>query len=299
MSAFDKPIIQTSTPYKKEGTHIPISRTIYYGEVISIEDPTDGGRILVKIPDLDNKTSNDDLPWCYPLVPKFFHNYPLVGEMVRVFIEDIKYPERSRFWSGSVISQPHKIKFDSIFTALSTTNMALTIPEPAPSTIPTAEGIYPLKSDIAIVGRVNTDIILRINEVHIRAGKHENDDVLKLNTKNPATITMVYEPRNYVAVNDYYSNTIITSDKIAIISHNGKPQFKAARLKAKDRERIFNEGHPIPRGDVLVEALNVLRNAIITHIHGYTGLPADKNALIKSLEDINFDNILQKNIVIN
>jgi len=203
MSGFDKPIIQTSTPYKKEGTHIPISRTIYYGEVVSIEDPTDGGRIKVKVPDLDNKTQNSDLPWCYPLVPKFLHVYPQVGEMVRVFIEDVRYPEKSRFWIGSIISQPQKIGFDSIYTALSTTNMALTLPEKAPSTIPTADGVYPLKTDIAIIGKVNTDIILRINEVHIRAGKHENGDVLKLNTKNPATITMVYEPKSNSTAGDY------------------------------------------------------------------------------------------------
>jgi hypothetical protein len=53
------------------------------------------------------------------------------------------------------------------------------------------------------------------------------------------------------------------------------------------------------RADVLVEALNVIRNAIVTHIHGYSNLPADKTAIINSLENINFDAIMQKNIVIN
>ena len=179
----DKPILQTSNPYKSITDTVSITRTIYYGEVISIDDSTDGGRIQVKIQGFDNRTANADLPWCYPLLPKFFHVYPQIGEFVRIFIEDIKYPERSRFWLGSIISQPQKIGFDSIYTALSTTNMALTTPEPAPVTYPDAEGIYPLKTDVAIVGKINTDVILRINEVHLRAGKHENDNVLKLNTK--------------------------------------------------------------------------------------------------------------------
>ena len=52
---FDKPILQTSNPYKQVDTTIPVSRTIYYGEVIDITDPTDGGQIKVKIPDFDNK----------------------------------------------------------------------------------------------------------------------------------------------------------------------------------------------------------------------------------------------------
>lgn len=295
--SFEKPILQTSDPYKRVDSRINISRTIYYGEVVSIEDETEGGRIKVKIQDLDNKTPNGDLPWCYPLVPKFFHVFPKLGEVVRIFIEDIKYPQRSRFWEGPIISQPQKVKFDSIFTALSTTNMALTSPEPAPNTNPNAVGVFPMKEDIAIVGRVNTDIILKINEVHIRAGKHENDNVLNLNLKNPATLSMIYETKTENT--NFYSNTILMSDKIGIISHDGKPQFKAARLTAKDREKIFTEGHPIARGDVLVEALNILRNAIVNHIHGYLNVPADKESIITALEQIDFDTILQKNIVIN
>jgi hypothetical protein len=294
--AFDKPIIQTTNPFKKDGG-FTVRRTIYYGEVISIDDNTDGGRIKVKIPDLDNRTGNADLPWCYPLLPKFFHLYPQVGEIVRVFIEDINYPQRSRFWLGSVISQPQKIGLDTVYTALSTTNMGLTIPEPAPSTYPDAEGVFPLKSDVAIVGKVNTDVILRINEVHIRAGKHENDDILKLNIKNPAQISLVYEQKDVDG--EFSSNTVILSDKIALISHTGEPKFKAANLKNEDRQRIFDEGHPIARGDVLVEALNIIRKALISHIHGYSNLPADKNSIIRDLENINFEQILQNNIVTN
>jgi hypothetical protein len=55
---FDKPILQTTNLYRQEGSMIPVTRTIYYGEVVDIVDPTDGGRIKVKIPDLDNKTGN-------------------------------------------------------------------------------------------------------------------------------------------------------------------------------------------------------------------------------------------------
>ena len=294
--SFDKPILQTSNPYKKEGDN-STTRTIYYGEVISIDDATEGGRIKVKIADLDNRTALSDLPWCYPMLPKFFHIYPQVGEIVRVFIEDIRFPQRSRFWMGSVISQMQKIGFDSVYTALSTTNIGLTNPEPAPSTYPDADGVFPLMNDVALVGKINTDVILRINEVHIRAGKHENDNILKLNTKNPAQISLVYETKD--DTDEYYSNAIMMADKIAIISHSGNPQFKAARLKPEDRKRIFDEGHPIARADVLAEALEIIRRAVINHIHGYSGLPADKNSIIKDLESINFEAILQNNIVTN
>ena len=295
---FDKPIVQTSNPNKREHANIVRNRTIFYGEVMSISDETDGGRIQVRIPELDNKTANNELPWSYPLTPKFFDIFPQVGEMVRIFLEDTKFPERSRFWMGPIVSQPQKIGFDSKFTALSTTNLGLTRPEKAPSTYPDANGVYPTKEDVAIVGKVNSDVILRLNEVHIRAGKHENGDVLKLNTKNPASINMVFEPLDGNE-DQYYSNTIIQSDKIALISHDGIPQFKAARMTPEDRVRIFEEGHPIARSDVLIEALEVIRMALLTHIHPYSGMNVDKNAIIKKLEELQFELISQKNIVTN
>ncbi|MFW6246943.1 MAG: hypothetical protein ACOC22_02075 [bacterium] len=293
---FDKPIIHTSNPFKGD-VGVKINRTIFYGEVISIDDENDGGRIKVRIPGLDNKISNEDLVWAYPMQTRFFHVFPKIGEMVRIILEDRTFPQRSRFWEGPVISQPQKISFDSKYTALSTTNYAVTNPEKAPSTFPDARGVFPQKDDVAIVGRVNTDVILRLNEVHIRAGKHEDGNILNLNTKNPAHLSMIFEPNPNS--NEFYSNSILMSDKIALLSHDGKPRLKAARLEPEDREKIFNEGHPLARADVLVEALNLMRRAIINHIHGYNTLPADKFGIITELEEINFDAIMQKNIVIN
>lgn len=294
---FDKPVLQTSNPYRREGTVANLTKTIYYGVVISIDDDTDGGRIKVRVQGVDNPILNDNLPWCYPMLPKFFHLYPQVGEMVRIFIEDVKFPERARYWQGSIISQPQKIGYDSQYSALSTTNSGISIPERAPSTYPDANGVFPLKTDVAIIGKVNTDVILRINEVHIRAGKHENNNILKLNTTNPAEISLIFEQST--TSGNYQSSTIITSDKIALISHTGIPRFKAARMEQKDRDRIFEEGHPIARGDVLIQALDIMRRALINHIHGYSNLPADKTAVINDLEKMNLDAILQKNIVIN
>lgn len=294
---FDKPVIHTSNPYKKEGTTMQVTRTIYFGEVVSIDDEIDGGRIKVRVQSLDAQVITDNLPWCYPLMPKFFHIFPQVGEIVRIFIEDPKYPDKSRFWLGSVISQPHKIGYDGVHTALSTTSIAQLLPSKAPSTYPDAKGVFPDKNDVGIIGKVNTDVLLKPNQVYIRAGKHENENILKLNTKNPAEVTLTFEPS--LDKDTYQSNTIIRSDKIAFISHVGNPQFKTVGLTTVDRDKIFETAHPIARGDVLVEALEIMKNAIINHIHGYSNLPSDKTSVINELEKINFDAILQKNIVIN
>jgi len=292
---FDKKILQKSDPYKRIGGEDNVTRTIYYGEVVSTTDPTDGGRIKVRINRFDTNISNDNLPWSFPLIPKFLHVYPKTGEMVRVFIEDISYPERGRFWVGSVISQPHKIGYESIYGAQSTTDMALVSPDKAPSTFPESKGVFPDKNDIALIGRKNNDIVFRENQTELRTGKHENDEILKLNVKNPASLSQTFEDID----DEFISSTILMSDKIALISHDGIPKFKSARVDKEERMRIFERGHPMVRGDVVAEILKLYRKVLINHVHPYSSLPADKNALIKELEKIDIESILQKNLVIN
>lgn len=295
--AYDKPYQNYSELFKKIGGEIKSTRTIYYGEVISNEDDTDGGRIKVRIPVLDKRIDNADLSDCYPLQPKYFHIIPKVGEMVRVFIEDTTYPNRSRYYLGSVISQLHKIEFDSAFTALSTTNLGVLKPDKAPSTYPDAKGVYPDKEDIAIIGRVNTDITLKPNQVILRAGKHENGNKLKLNIKNPSVLSLNFDFND--KTKEYFSSGILTSDKIALISHSGDPRIKAFSLDTSDRIKLFESCHPIMRGDSTVEVLKLIVEAITNHIHPYDKLPADITSTIKNLKNIDFDKLLQKNIVIN
>ena len=178
MPTYERKYVHQTDPYKRTGNNTAKEiQNIYYGEVITIEDETDGGRIKVRIADLDSKTVNENLPWAFPILPKFFHLYPQVGETVRIFIEDVRYPQRSRFWMGSVVSQLQKIDFDSIYTSISTTNVNLTAPEKAISTYPDAVGVFPNKEDVALIGRDNTDVILRVRDVEIRAGKNENENV--------------------------------------------------------------------------------------------------------------------------
>jgi len=289
--------IYESSPFKRDGVDISDSRTIYYGEVISIDDSTDGGRIKIRIPGIDNKIANENLAYAYPMQSKFFHVYPKIGEVVRIYFEDIKYPQRGRFWIGSIISQPHKINYDSIYTALSTTNMGITKPDKAPSTYPDAEGIYPKLDEIAILGRLNNDIILRENDIELRVGKHEPNNNLKLNKKNPASIRLTFQQNKNSE--DYTSYNILMADKIALISHSGVPKIKSALLTDNDRVDLFNNAHPLARADILVKILEIYRNALLTHLHPHSTLKADKSNIILDLENINLESILQKNIVIN
>lgn len=294
---FEKKKVIQSDPYKRNINTQNNVRNVYWAEVTSIDDDTDGGRIRARIADLDKNTPDENLPYAYPLLPKFFHAYPKVGEVVRIIIEDVEYPQRSRYWMGSVISQLQKIRYDDRFSALSTTNLASTAPDKAPSQYPNAIGIFPNIEDIALIGRENTDLILRERDVELRAGKHEFDDNLTLNKKNPASVRLVFEQKT--GNTETISSSITMADKIALISHDGIPKFKAAQIDQKERNEIFSTGHPLGRGDVIVDALELLRKAILQHIHPYSGVPADKSGIVIDLEKVDFTRILQRNIVIN
>lgn len=270
------------------------SRTIYWGEVIAVED---NGNIKVRIPNLDNTVTNADLSECYPLMPKFIHFYPKIGEVVRIFIEDINYPQRSRYWVGSIFSDLRNINYCNKSDAFSTSNLKTSAPRKSLDTLPDAKDVFPSKEDIALIGRNNTDIILKDNQIEIRTGKHILNDVTKLNKKNPAIFKLNF--RNVNSKDNQISESLLIADRIALISHDGIPKFKAFSHSEADLNKIFDEGHPLTRGDVLVEILNKIRNTIVSHIHGYSSLPADKDKLIVELENLDFNKILQKNIVIN
>lgn len=293
--SFDKKYIQKSNPYAGTVNRQTPVKNMYYGEVVNIDDKTEGGRIQVRIADLDDRTLNADLPFAFPAIPKFIHIYPQVGEVVRVFIEDVRYPQRGRHWVGSVISQLHKIGRDGFLTALSTTNVALGAPDKAPSSFPNAVGVFPAISDIGLIGRDNTEMMLKPKQVLIRAGRHVSDNILALNKKNPATIQMDF----LVSGTTTQSSIIQLADKIALIAHDGNPKFPAVNYDRDTITRVFNEAHPMLRGDLTVEILEIYRKAIIQHIHGYSGVPADKNDIIADLEKIDLTQILQNNIRIN
>jgi len=294
--AFEKKYVQTSNPYNKGDINkqTPV-HNMYYGEVISIDDVTDGGQIKVRINDFDGQTLDSDLPDAYPIIPKFLHIYPQVGEVVRVFLEDIRYPQRGRQWVGSVISQPHKIGRDGFLTALSTTNVGLASPDRAPSTYPDAVGVFPDINSIGLTGRDNTEVMLNPKQILIRAGRHVDGNMLSLNKLNPATIQMDY----IVSGTTTQSSIIHLANKIALISHEGNPKLPAINYDADTIAKVFNEAHPMVRGDLTVQIFEIIRDAIILHIHGYSNLPADKDDIITKLQKIDFTQILQNNIRIN
>lgn len=285
-----------------------VDENFYLGEVVSIDDDTDAMRIKVKIngQNLDNKLSNDELPWCSPFLPKFLSVMPRVGETVKVILYDRKNPYKNREWLGPIISQPHKMNFDPhFFSSRSGTDFQVVPLEQAISKNPDVINrpnwqLFP-KTDVSIFGRDNSDLIIRDSEVLLRAGKYyptTNKNIkpadFKINTKNPGYISVKFYKKNNtnlsnseqrkqgneLGLNEDTSVTNIVSDKINLITHKGSNAKGVGKTESIiDTVEINNSNekklHPLIYGDVMWEFMSILKEYVQSHVHPYNGLPPD------------------------
>lgn len=296
-----------------------------YGEVISVTDEFGLGRIKVRVKGSqsvggDDGVSNADLPYATPIVPKFLSSYPKVGEAVWVFVLDRTKQQVDRLFIGPIISQLDKLNRDSAITSLAGFSFGPIGPKVNVNTIPQLKGVFPDLEDISIQGRFNTDITQKVNEVIIRAGKFEN---VPATDKNPFPFQFNTKTQAYIQIkNDVSLNkdttekgtiTTIVANKINLITHkDGSPRFNVTGqdtlISDDEMSRILEEAHQLPFGDVLIEYLKLLKEALFAHVHNGNGNPAtdltasgNKQALatFKSRAEDLEKSMLSKNIRIN
>ena len=180
---------------------------IFPGVVIDNQDPWMLGRIRVQpeaeyfenikksFPDFDEKkdqwTKRDPFV-VLPLLPYFVFQVPRVGEYVHIIYQDPSYQStKNGFYVQGPFSTPNNStneEFQSAKTWLDDGSQNLP-PQPLknsqfqlnfgntqpPSRIPysneSSTGVYPEPGDNALQGRFNSDLILKENELLLRAGK--------------------------------------------------------------------------------------------------------------------------------
>lgn len=267
---------------------------VQIGIVASVDDPDSLGRIKVAINGPAHKGGDDgtalaDLPWCYPMVPKFFSSTPKVGEGAFILILNDKKTHADRLYFGPVISQLSNLNYDSInSTALSSFSFAITNPLSNFDTIPALKGIFPKVDDIALQGRYNTDVILRKNEILIRAGKFvesQPSDVNPFSFQFNDTTQGYFHIRNNIYLEQLDINNTnkekgsvvnIVGNKINLLTHaNGTPRFDLMNQENQISDEVILEilqkAHPLPFGDLLIEYLKLLKNALLNHVHNAYG----------------------------
>jgi len=307
---------------------------IKMGKVVSIQDEYGMGRIRVRVfgnqnVGGDNNVLDDDLGYAFPLIPKHLSIIPKVGEMVWVLVIGKTKQRVDRFYFGPVISQLNKLEYDDFdsqspqrpFTFASRKpDRAVTARDTTNFVIPELIGVFPKADEVSIQGRFNTDITQKKNEVVIRAGKFEpstsNEFKIQFNYKTQAFI-QIKNDVTYPSVSNPEQTekgtvTNIVANKINLLTHkDGTPTITLDNemlINDEELNKILTEAHQVPFGDILLEYLKLLKNAIFSHVHNGNGNPATDlassgniqaiGALRAKAEDLE-SRMLSKNIRIN
>jgi hypothetical protein len=264
------------------------------------------------------------LPWCFPLLPKHLQAQPKVGEVVWIFTIGKNVQHADRLYIGPIISQLDKLNFDNgRTTALAGFSFGPITPKMNVASIPELKGVFPDYEDISIQGRFNTDITQKNNEIILRAGKFESSPT---NKNNPFSFKFNARTQAYIQIKndvtisapdsetkDKGSVTNIVANKINLITHKeGSPRFNVTDqnglISDDELAKILDEAHQVPFGDVLIEYLKLLKEALFAHVHNGNGNPStdlasygNKQALatFKSKAEDLEKSMLSKNIRIN
>jgi hypothetical protein len=296
---------------------------------VYIDSPANrGGDMNTKnLKNPDGSINPDVLPWAMPM-NSMVTTQPKVGETVFIFCFDNSKPFVDRIYFGPIISEPQNLNYegfgnDSPLKGLSIANIN---PNKSVYTIPEINGVFPDPQDVSIQGRYNTDITQKYNEIVIRAGKFKTSSPSNESGGNPYSFSFNSKTQAFIQLkNDVVvvkesdttseergSITNIVASKINLLTHkDGAPTISLNPndlISDLDMETILAEAHQLPFGDILLEYLKLIKNAILYHVHNGNGNPAtDLNssgnvqaiAAFKSKADDLEKNMLSKNIRIN
>lgn len=273
-------------------------------EVVSVNDEQACLRIKVRLHPEDNYTSDEDLPYCFPLLPKHFQVNPKVGEMVLVITSRLGVTKSRRWFIGPIISQQYMLEEEPFMSA---TTQYLT-PLPRPELNPENEGGYPDREDVAVQGRNNADLIFKDSEVRLRCGfKKEPNGLPKnsllFNKEDLSYIQMKYKRMKDNKDREFSSCINIVADRINLLSHDSTTPFtlndKKELIDEKEMLRILKEAHPIIYGDKLVDFLKLLIEVIRTHTHTFPMSPPCLTTPQVNVMNTDLDAMLSQSIKCN
>jgi hypothetical protein len=175
---------------------------VFFGTCIAIDDPQMLGRVRVlPINDVEqavidanpkfnqNSKSLSNGPWSdidpflfYPLLPYFVNQVPKVGEKVKLFyFNNASKYGRNKYYMMDQYSSPTSINFEDVNSAQLRTDAGYSNSSKSFPPIKNPDGTYtednykgvfaePL--DISINGRDTADLIIKKDDILLRAGKH-------------------------------------------------------------------------------------------------------------------------------
>lgn len=269
---------------------------IHIARVISVEDDAAARRIKVRIPGLDNKKTDEELPYCFPFLPLHINIVPKKNESVKVILYDSKNEDSYREYIGPLVPQMGEFLIESLtdYDAKRGREGYLLDFTKSIKKIPTAEGVYPKEDEISLLGRDNADLIFKPSEVLLRAGKFLPGQPTVRNDINPGYIQIKtfnigqFEDSGGITStsNNIYktflakekaskmrSDINLISNKIFLIGRNDNSPVIKPYLTEKEQYELESKLHPIVYGDILKEFIEKLFNWVKSHKHPYHNRP--------------------------
>jgi hypothetical protein len=296
--------------------------------VYDTNDPTGAGRIRVRLSQ-DFNIPDDELDWCSPLLPKHLYIIPKRGEYVLLFTDEVGNfrKKTKRFYIGPLISNLNHIDQEPSLSAKIPFEGSLISPEINPENDPNTRGAFPTfnketeKYDIGILGRDNTDILFKNNEVWVRAGHLIDTNIqTKIFSERPTFVKLknhkttethrlkVPDTKDEVPIiRQYRTTATVVADEINLISSakDATPPFEVAdrdnMISDNEMRKILETAHRLPYGDILCDFLEKLKTLVLNHTHD----PAlekplnDQDGFLEAVSSFNVEDILSKNIRIN
>ena len=278
-------------------------------KVVSVDDEYHGGRIRVRLGGIDGNIPSDQLPYCFPFLPKLIHVRPKVGEGVLVILEKNGSGKSNRYYIGPLISQEYFIAQEMYdVSALNMLKNRKTQPQQNPDCEPLNKGTLPEADDIAILGRENSDIILKNNELRLRCGYKENPSGpvkkrLNFNKIDPAYIQLKYKKMKDNENREVNSFINIVADRINLLSRDSSEVYNLTDQEnlITDDEllNILNSAHPVIYGDKLVSFLRQFIEMFRVHTHPFPMMPPSFTKSDNGVLDGNLNEMLSKAVRIN
>lgn len=311
---------------------------IKIGTVIEVEngfskEPAGGLRIRAKLDeDKQKQKINELIPWAFPLLPKSIQVVPKVGEAVLIIADEAGgFRSGQRYYIGPLISQPQYNTFCPAADATSLLRFSERNPLPSMDWNSQTRGSFPESKDVALIGRGSEDVILKYNDSHktseavIRAGirsegkftstdkgeYYANKDMvvgnIMFNNIDPAYIQLKYKSGIATGKKNSANSLInIVADRVNIMSNKDTTvshdlHDNDTLVRESEVDNIMNRLHQVPKGDKLVEFLEIVKGAILHHVHAWSGMEecGDKPGYINKLKDYDLEKILSEYVRIS
>jgi hypothetical protein len=178
-------------------------RIIYSGLIVDAQDPMNLGRLRVEPEDksilavaqaynvtektkwnMDPNNGPIDPFVVRPLFPMFVNLPMLEGERVNIIYQNVMYPWQDSYYIPATFSSPMAIPFENFQAMKQQTGQGAQIKQTLALrdnngvyNNPQSNGVFPNPEDYGLLGRGSADIIIKKDELVIRAGKTQKLDV--------------------------------------------------------------------------------------------------------------------------